>query len=133
MQKLGTNPVIKTHALGHIMHICANFFAQISHLINVRNFHSQKRIRCIFYKFSCFQPGKQDRFFDQIQRAVKLPNYFFSSISLHTYNHSVRAHEISDCRAFTQKFRIRGNIKISIRIGFADHLFNLLAGAHRDC
>jgi len=133
MQEFFPDPFIQAHGLGYVKDIGANCFSQGCYFIDVRDFHCQEGIRCVFDQLSRFNAGVDNRRIQQEQRPINLAHQFFRALGFRTNYNSVRAHEVFNAGPFTQELRVAGHVKFHIlpQMGF-DNLGQCSIGAHRN-
>ena len=72
MQELVADPPVQPHALGHVLDIGADPFAQGRDFVDEGDLGGQKGVGRVFDHLGAFQPGEDHRKFAQEQRAVDI-------------------------------------------------------------
>jgi hypothetical protein len=80
-------------------------------------------------KLAAYDPGEQDRCFDQVERAGR---HLTRSLALGADHHVVGSSEVVDCVSFAQDLRIRGDIEIEVWTGTANDVRDAPSGADRN-
>ena len=125
MKKFPSYSSVQPYCLCKRNNICIHRLADICHFINKTDLNGKKCVCSIFYKLGSFKRGLDKRRRNKVKRVVHLFHYFNGPFRVSADNHAVRPHKIINCRAFAQEFRIRDNIKISIRILLFHNSLNL--------
>jgi hypothetical protein len=130
VQEFGSDAVVETDAVGHVLHVAANGLAKIGDLVDEGDLHGEKRIGGILD-----QLGRPPRREDQgrlveIERAVDFGHDGARAFVIDADDDAVRALEVLDGRAFSQELRVRHDTEVGGRIGLANDAFHLVAGAH---
>jgi hypothetical protein len=131
MQKLAADAAVEADPAGDILDIGADPFAQIGDLVDEGDLGREKGIRRVFHQFGSLDIGEQHRCLAQIERPVELAHNLPGPVVVGADHHPVGAHEVLDCRALAQKFRVRGDVEITTRTNPAQDLGDLAPGADR--
>ena len=111
MQELASDPPIHSNRPRYLVHVAANFFTEISDLIDERYLGGQEGIRRILDQFGAFQRSNDKRRFYQIKRTIEIAHYRDGLLIAAANYYAVGPHEITDRSAFPQKFWIRDHAK----------------------
>ena len=106
MKEFRTDAIIHSDAAAHVLHIRANFLAQICHFVDESDLGGKECIRRIFDEFARAAPREKDRRFIEEQGAVDFTHDFAPEIFFSTNHDTVGAFEIANCRTLAQEFRI---------------------------
>ena len=129
MQEFAADTAVEADAAGDVMHIGANFFAQIGHFVDKRHFHRKERVARVFGQLRRFDAGIQDRCLNQVQRPVQPSEHIAGAVGFRADHDAIGPHEVGDGIAFTQKLGVRRDVDIQIRPGGADDFLDPAAGA----
>ena len=129
MQELAPDASVEANTLGDLLHIGADLFTQIGDLVDKGDLGREKGVGCVFDQLRRLDVGEHHRRLDQVQRAVERVQDFAGPVAFGADHHAIGAHEVFDCRAFAQKFGVRGDIEAALRSRPAQDRGNLAAGA----
>ena len=132
MQELPSDPPIQPNATRDIVDIGADFFAQIGHFVDERDFHRQERVARVFGQLRRFDAGVQDRRFDQVQRPVETAQYFARAGRFGPDHDAIGPHEIGDGIALAQEFRVRRDVDFQIGADRGDDFLDPASRADGD-
>ena len=131
MEKFAADPAVETDAVGHVLDIGADLFAQIGDLVDKGDLGGQKSVGRVFDQFRGLDIGKQHRRLEQVERAVQGPHRRLGALAVAADHHPVGPHEIGDRRALAQEFRVRGDIETALRPRPAQDFRHSSPGADR--
>ena len=131
MQEFVADAPVQPDAARHILHVTAQFLAQIGHLVDEGDLGGKKGVGRVFDQFRTFARGEDDRRLIQIKRAIDFAHHIARAFAVAAADHAIRPAEILDRRPLAQKFRVGGDIEIAVGRGFSNDLFHLAAGADR--
>ena len=132
MQKLTPDPPIQTDASGNVMDVGAHLFAEICHLIDEGNLRRKEGVGGILRQLRGFQRREDNGRLDEEQRAIDRAHDRAGALGLGANHDTVRAHEITDCRALAKKLGVRHGIELGFGVLAANDLRELAAGPNRD-
>ncbi len=132
MQELAADAAVQADAACHVVHVGADFLAQIGHFVDEGDLHRQEGVGGVFGQFGGFDGGEDDGGLDQVQRPVEAAHHLPGAIGFGTDDHTVWAHEVADRVAFAQEFRVGCDVEPQVRAGGADDLLDAAAGAYGD-
>ncbi len=130
MQELIADAPIEPNALCDLAHVCARFFAKRGHFVDESDLCGEECVGGVFDHFRAFQIGCHNREIAQEQGPVNFGHDFRRTVAFDADDDPVGAHEVVDCRALAQKFRVRGNIEFKRRIRLGNDFSDLAVGAH---
>ena len=132
MQELVPDPVIKAHALRHLLHIGADLFAKPGDFVDEGDLGREEGVGGVFDHLRRFQIGVEDREIAQEERAVDLAHHGLGAVRGGADDDPVGAHEIVDRRTFAQEFGVGGDVECLARRGGFDNGAHLGVGADRN-
>jgi hypothetical protein len=114
MQELSCDAAIEPHPARHLLHIRPALFAKVRHFVDEGDLGRQKSVGCVFDQLRGATLGEENRRLVDEQRPVQFAHHAPRPFIVGTDHDAIRALEILNCRALTQKLRIRHDSKVCI-------------------
>ncbi len=131
MQEFGADAVVEADAAGHLLHIGADGFAEVGHLVDEGDLHRQEGVGRILDQLRRPSAGEQDRGLVEVQGPVEFAHHRPRPLVLDPHHHAVGPLEVVDRRALAQEFRVGHHGHVRIGPDALDDGFDLVACSHR--
>ena len=132
VQEFAADAIIEADAARHFLHVGADSFAEIGDLVDEGDLHREEAVGGVLDQLRRAALGEEDRRLVQEERTIKLVHDIARALVIGAADDdAVGALEVVDRRAFAQKFGVRDDRELRVRVGFLDDGFDLIAGADR--
>src|SRR5690606_7399625 len=131
LQEARADAAVEADAVGHVLHVGADFLAQVRNLVDEADLGREERVRRILGQLGRAAGHDQQPRLVAEQGTVDLAQHFGGVVVVDADHHPVRALEVVDRRAFAQELGVGGDRELEVRPRLADDPLDLVAGADR--
>ena len=112
MQKFGSDAPVLAHGSRHRLDVGAHRLAEVGDLVDEGNFNRQEGIGRVFDHLGGLEVGLDEGRLVEIEHAVDGAHRLARSVRFDAQHHSVRMHEVVDCRSLPEELGVRYDIEI---------------------
>ena len=106
VEEFASDARVASDAFPHHVDIGSNQLAKVGNVVHERYAGGKHGVCSVFDHFRAWDVGENDAKVVEQERPIEAAHEFFGFFGIDTHDNAVGAHEILDCRAFFQKFRI---------------------------
>ena len=132
MQELRPDAIVEPDAARDLLHVGADFFAQIGDLVDEGDLGGQERVGRVFDQLGGAAAGVEHRRLVEKERAIDLGHDVLRTLVLDADDNAVGMLEIMNGGAFPQEFRVGHHRELSVGAQIANDALDLVTGADRD-